>query len=50
MKYGKEEILQLLKKYGASDGEIENFLDDLDHPEKAPSDKFDDNDDFENWE
>lgn len=38
-------IRKLLKMYGASDEEIENFMYDLEHMDEAPSDKFDYEDD-----
>ena len=39
-----EKIKKLLKLYGASDQEIENFINDLENMEDAPSDKFDEED------
>jgi len=36
-----EKIRKLLKMYGASDKEIENFMNDLENMEDAPSDTFD---------
>ena len=36
-----EKIRKLLKMYGASDEEIENFMYDLEHMEDAPRDSFD---------
>lgn len=37
----EEKIRKLLKMYGASDEEIENFMHDLKNMEDAPSDTFD---------
>lgn len=41
----ENKIRKLLKLYGASDKEIENFMYDLAHMEDAPSDKFDEEED-----
>lgn len=41
----EEKIRKLLKMYGASDEEIENFMHDLKNMEDAPSDTFDPDDD-----
>ena len=38
--YGEGKIRKLLKLYGAEDKEIENFIEDLNKPEQAPTDKF----------
>lgn len=40
----EEKIKKLLKMYGASDEEINNFMYDLKHMEDAPSDTFDPDD------
>ena len=45
LKMAEEKIRKLLKLYGASDEEIENFMHDLENMEDAPSDKFDEEDD-----
>ena len=37
----EENIRKLLKMYGATDKEIENFIHDLKNMEDAPSDTFD---------
>ena len=38
--YGEEKIRAMLKKYGAEQTEVDHFIEDLNKPEQAPTDKF----------